>query len=739
MEYALGRSMAIPMAWLLFIVLCTFNALSEPLGVGEQRCTTCENVGALVTSKPELSILGAALKKAKLWKVLGEEGKTFTLFAPTNDALEKIFKEARLTCVHDFYKAQPCTSTADLLSSTNLKTILLNFVVEGSFRVKDLEDGDLLQFVGSSVEQIHNSKTGIYIGNAKVLIADLLVENGVTHVVDNVLGSIDPRTMHASDVSINATAIHAASRILDADIFEGEELEEAANGVLTINIPGLQANRGIVGYPDGGLRNHMPLIFDPGFNKKEFSEPDTKFTYPTLRNVQRPESDEDLAFMSVLQLGSLIRSKQVTSLELVKLYTARLKKVDYVLKAVVTYTEKLALEQAAAADKLLAEGVYLGPLHGIPYGLKDIFAVPGYRTTWGSGVFKNQVINEESWVYQKLKAAGAVLIAKLATGSLAWDDIWFGGQTKNPWNIREGSTGSSCGPAASTSAGNVPFAIGSETAGSIVYPSSRTGITGLRPTFGMVGRSWVMSLSESMDKIGSLCRFAADCAVVLDIIRGKDPRDWSSGDIHLEDPFSVDVTKLTVGYLPDADMGVVKALAAKKVKMVPFDLNYTVPTAQFLLNVTMDVETLAHFDHWQRAGEDAKYEDQTAWPVELRRARFISAVDYVQAQRVRGKLATEVMHSIQEQRIDAFIGNATDWEKVCVGNLVGLPVIVIPTGLKEINGTRRRITVQTGIYGAPYQDGKVLALAMAYQSDTNHHLQRPPVDNLGPEDDSLPY
>lgn len=408
------------------------------------------------------------------------------------------------------------------------------------------------------------------------------------------------------------------------------------------------------------------------------------------------------------------------------------------LKAVVTYTEKLALEQAAAADKLLAEGVYLGPLHGIPYGLKDIFAVPGYRTTWGTAVFKDQVINEESWVYQKLKAAGAVLIAKLATGALAWDDIWFGGQTKNPWNILEGSTGSSCGPAASTSAGNVPFAVGSETAGSITYPSSRTGITGLRPTFGMVGRSWVMSLAESMDKLGPLCRSAADCAVVLDVIRGKDPTDWSSENIHLEDPFSLDVTKLTVGYLPDADMGVVKTLAAKKVKMVPFHLNYTVPSAQFLLNVTMDVETLAHFDHWQRASEDLKYEDQTAWPVELRRARLISAVDYIQAQRARGKLASEVMHTIQEQKIDAFIGNATDWEKVCVGNLVGLPVIVIPTGLKEINGTRRRTTMQTGIYGAPSQDGTILALAMAYQSLTNHHLQRPPVDNLGPGDDALP-
>jgi len=195
-------------------------------------------------------------------------------------------------------------------------------------------------------------------------------------------------------------------------------------------------------------------------------------------------------------------------------------------------------------------------LHGIPYGLKDIIAVPGYKTTWGSKSFKDQVIDEEAGVYQKLKAAGAVLIAKLSAGSLAWDDIWFGGRTKNPWNIAEGSTGSSAGSGASTSAGNVPFALGSETAGSITYPAARCGVTALRPSFGIVGRSWVMSLSESMDKLGTFCRSAADCAIILDTIRGKDSNDWSSKDIHLPDPYSIDVTKLTVGYLSDADMGV---------------------------------------------------------------------------------------------------------------------------------------------------------------------------------------
>ncbi|KAG4171203.1 hypothetical protein ERO13_A12G194800v2 [Gossypium hirsutum] len=282
----------------------------------------------------------------------------------------------------------------------------------------------------------------------------------------------------------------------------------------------------------------------------------------------------------------------------------------------------------------------------------------------------------------------------------------------------------------------IPFAIGSETAGSITYPASQCGVTALRPTFGSVGRTGVMSLSESLDKLGPFCRNAADCAVILDVIRGKDPDDLSSRDIPFGDPFSVDITKLTVGYLDDADMEVVHVLESKGVKVVPFKLNYTVDSVQGILNFTMDVDMLAHFDEWQRSGKDDDYEAQDQWPVELRRARVVSAVDYLQAQRARGKLIQEVKENFN---VDAFIGNATDWERVCMGNLVGLPVIVVPTGFKNIpnpppTGTRRRTTVNTGIYAPPNHDHIALALAMAYQSATNHHKQRPPIDELGPND-----
>ncbi|XP_013608916.1 PREDICTED: glutamyl-tRNA(Gln) amidotransferase subunit A isoform X3 [Brassica oleracea var. oleracea] len=517
-------------------------------------------------------------------------------------------------------------------------------------------------------------------------------------------------------------------------------IQEIANGATEMNLPIYRTNRKLVATKNGGLENPSPLVFNASWNREVPRAQAKRFNYPSLSGVRLPENEEDIAFMSVLELGELIKTKQVTSKELVRIYLKRLKRYNHVLESVVTYTEELAYKQAKEADDLLSQGTYLGPLHGIPYGLKDIVAVPGYKTTWGSTSFKDQVLDIEAWVYRRLKASGAVLVAKLVTGSLAYDDIWFGGRTRNPWNIEEFSTGSSAGPAASTSAGMVPFAIGSETAGSMTYPAARCGVTAFRPTFGSVGRTGVMSLSESLDKLGPFCRTAADCAVVLDAIKGKDPDDLSSREIAFVDPFSVDITKLTVGYTKDADMKVVEVLGSKGVNMVPFELNYTVDSVQGILNFTMDVDMLAHFDEWQRTGQEDLYEAQDQWPVELRRARVVTAVDYIQAQRARGKLIREVEKSFI---VDAFIGNVTDWEKVCMGNLVGLPVLVIPTGFKNISeppptkSCRRRTTINAGIYAPPERDHIALALGMAYQSVTDAHKKRPPVDDLGP-DDSIP-
>ncbi|KAL4191906.1 hypothetical protein AMTRI_Chr06g191340 [Amborella trichopoda] len=527
------------------------------------------------------------------------------------------------------------------------------------------------------------------------------------------------------------SSLKTALRFLDVDFFNDSKLREMVKGAEELNVPAFRDIRKLVASTNGGLHDPYPLVFHPSWvGAKGVPSNCELYKFPRISGVQRPQRNEDIAFMTVLELGALIRTKQITSKELTDIFLQRMKRYDNILEAVVTFTEELAYSQAERADDLLKQGTYLGPLHGIPYGLKDIIAVPGYKTTWGSRTFKDQVLDMEASVYKKLRSAGAVLIAKLATGSLAYDDIWFLGRTRNPWNIGEFSTGSSAGPASGTSAGLVPFAIGSETAGSICFPAARCGVTAIRPTFGTVARTGVMSISESLDKLGPFCRSASDCAIILDIIRGRDQDDPSSRDVFFEDPFSINISKLTVGYLPDAEVEVVHVLASKGVNMVPFNLTYTVKTAQSILNFTMDVDMLSHFDEWQRAGGDDEYEAQDQWPVELRRARLIPAVDYVQAHRARGKLIKEVRESFT---VDAFVGNATDWERVCMGNLVGLPVIVIPTGTKNITdppkgGTHRRTTVTTGIFAPPHRDSVALALAMAYQSVTDHHKQRPPID-----------
>ncbi|KAL3366565.1 hypothetical protein AABB24_011318 [Solanum stoloniferum] len=448
--------------------------------------------------------------------------------------------------------------------------------------------------------------------------------------------------------------------MLDAGFFNDCKKLEIQKGAKDFNIPIIRSNRKLVATENGGLSDSCPLVFNSAWKSQEAKRVTDKFNYPASSGIQRPKNDEDIAFMSVLELGQLLKAKLLTSEELTRIFLNRLKRYSPVLESVITITEELAFQQAKEADQVLAKGKYLGPLHGIPYGLKDIIAVPDYPTTWGSKSFKDQVIDVEAWVYKRLKCAGAVLVAKLVSGSLAYDDIWFGGRTRNPWNIEEFSTGSSAGPASSTSAGLVPFAIGSETVGSITYPATRCGVTA----------------------------------------------------------------------------GVLKS---KGVNMVPFNLDYTVDSAQGIVSFTMDVDMLAHFDEWQRSNQDDEFEAQDQWPLELRRARVISAVDYIQAQRGRSKLIREVKENFT---VDAFIGGSGDWEKICVGNLVGMPVVVIPTGFKKISNapsddTRRKTTITTGIYAPPDHDHVALALAIAYQSVTNHHKQRPPIDDIGPND-SIP-
>ncbi len=357
--------------------------------------------------------------------------------------------------------------------------------------------------------------------------------------------------------------------------------------------------------------------------------------------VKRPANIEDLAFASVVDLGQLLKTRKITSMELTEMYLARLHKYNDKLNCVVTFLDDVARAQAKQADAEIAAGKYRGPLHGIPWGAKDIIAVKGYKTTWGSNAYKDQVIDEDASVIEMLRDAGAVLIAKVTTGELAQGDQWFGGQTKNPWNLEQGSSGSSAGPASATAAGCIAFGIGTETSGSILSPSGRCGITGLRPTFGRVSRYGVMALSWTQDRLGPLCRYAEDCAVVMSAIAKPDGRDLSVSELPFNWNAKVDVRKIRVGYLKDAfdetrdpaakklDDATLEQMKALGVELIPL----TVP------DWTMDVssysiESAAFFDELIRTGRDKQLTSPNrgnGW----RSARLMPAVEYLQSQRAR--------------------------------------------------------------------------------------------------------
>jgi len=441
-----------------------------------------------------------------------------------------------------------------------------------------------------------------------------------------------------------------------------------------------------------------------------------------------PEDPEDLAFYTVRDLGELIRKRKITSTELTKLYLARLKEHGPKLECVITLTEERALRQAKRADEEIAAGKYRGPLHGIPYGAKDLLAVEGYKTTWGAMPYKDQVIDQNATVIRKLDEAGAVLLAKLTLGALAWGDVWYGGMTRNPWNLEEGSSGSSAGPAAATAAGLVPFAIGTETWGSIVSPSTRCGTTGLRPTFGRVSRTGAMALSWSMDKIGPICRTAEDCAIVFKAILGPDGTDPSVIDMPFEYRPHADFGKLRIGYtksLFDADYdnrtrdaATLEVLERLGARLVPIELpNYPVESLAFVLNA----EAAAAFDDLTRSNRDDLMVRQikAAWPNVLRSSRFIPAVEYIQANRVRTMVIREMGNIMSE--IEVYVAPSFGGDNLLLTNLTGHPCVVVPNGFDD-KGSPVSIT----FVGRLFDEGTLLAVAKAYQDATDFHKKHPP-------------
>ena len=443
-------------------------------------------------------------------------------------------------------------------------------------------------------------------------------------------------------------------------------------------------------------------------------------------NIQLPKNKNDLAFYSIEHLASLIKNKKISSLELTKFFIERIKKWGDTLQCVISIQEDIAYQQAKKADEEIAKGQYKGLLHGIPYGLKDLFAVKGTKTTWGAAPYQNQVIEEDAYVYTRLKEAGAVLVAKFTLGALAMGDYWYGGRTKNPWNLQYGSSGSSAGSASATVAGLVPFAIGTETWGSIVSPSTTCGATGLRPTFGSISRTGAMALSYSLDKIGPICRSASDAAIVFSYIHGTDGKDGSAVNMPFNYADKKDIKKLKIGYaknyfdkIKDTNNNDLKALAVfKQMGVELFPVNF--PDSgiyQFnIMDVIIGAECAAQFDEMTRNNIDDLLTRQTKndWPNQFRTARFVPAVEYINAQRHRYILMQKVNEVINQY--DAILcPSRGDGNQSAITNLTGHPVVCVPDGFNKKSNTPTGIS----FVGKLFDEATILLVAKKYQEQTN--------------------
>jgi Asp-tRNA(Asn)/Glu-tRNA(Gln) amidotransferase A subunit family amidase len=477
------------------------------------------------------------------------------------------------------------------------------------------------------------------------------------------------------------------------------------------------------------LQNSVPpaILFNPipvGFQFEKVKKP---FRMSRPGKVSMPKDIEGIAFYSVGQLAELIRTRKITSEQLTRMYLGRLRKYGPKLECVISLTEDRALAQAKKADAEIAKGKYRGPLHGIPFGVKDLLAAKSYRTTWGSVPYKDQVIDEDATVVKRLEDAGGVLVVKFTMGELAMGDVWYGGRTRNPWNYKQGSSGSSAGSAAATAAGLVGFAIGTETLGSIVSPATRCGVTGLRPTYGRVSRTGAMALSWSMDKIGPICRSAEDCATVFNAIYGPDGKDQTLYDAPFNYDPRVDWKNVRVGYLKtefdsvrfnkkisDSVLTVLRRLGAT---LIPIELPKTSVEG---LSIILDAEAAAAFDELTRSGKDdiMVRQNKGAWPNSFRSSRFIPAVEYIEANRIRYLVIQEMQKLMKD--IDVYVAPSFGGSNLLLTNLTGHPCVVLPDGFTK-EGTPTSISFIGQLFG----EAKLLAVAKAYQDATDFHLKHP--------------
>lgn len=527
------------------------------------------------------------------------------------------------------------------------------------------------------------------------------------------------------DSQVVAEDVQAAQKILDLN-FDQNEVD-----MLLRNVN--QTLSGMKELHNYEMDNSIPpaFTFRPQHTGKPIAESQKSQQWELPTKVEMPANRNDLAFYTVAELSVLIRERKITSVELTQFFIERLKQYGSELESVITITEERAMAQAIKADDLLKNGTYLGPLHGIPYGAKDLFSVPDYKTTWGAGPYRDQNRGDElATVVKKLDEAGAVLVAKLTLGALAMGDVWYGGTTKNPWNLEQGSSGSSAGSGSSTAAGLVPFALGTETLGSIVSPSTRNGVTGLRPTFGRVSRAGAMALSWTMDKIGPMTRSALDCALVLDAIRGEDNKDLTVQNHPFNYTGKADLSKLKIGYLKDyfdgrrgsqktndsISLEVLKSLGAtlepvEWVSDMPFGAMQAILTA----------EASAAFDALTRSDQDTLLVRQNAgaWPNLFRAARFTSAVDYINANRARYELVEKVNALMKEY--DVIVTPSFGGSQLLTTNLTGHPCVVLKNGYNN-QGSPTSIS----FIGNLFDEATILSVARTYQEATDFDEQHPP-------------
>lgn len=451
-----------------------------------------------------------------------------------------------------------------------------------------------------------------------------------------------------------------------------------------------------------------------------------------LPKTTLPENRNELAFMSIAELAYLVKNKKISSVDLASFFINRIKKYGDTLQCVISITEEIAMAQAKKADEEIAAGKYRGPLHGIPYGLKDLFAVRGTKTTWGAAPYKDQVIEEDAYVYQRLQEAGAVLIAKFTLGALAMGDYWYGGRTKNPWNTATGSSGSSAGSASATAAGLVPFAIGTETWGSIISPASTCGLTGLRPTFGSISRSGGMTLSWSLDKIGPICRSAADAAMVFAFIHGTDGIDASATNTRFDYVQRSDARQLKIGYAKNyfdrirdttrSEWQVLRSFREAGFSLIPVDFPDSAVYPFNIMDVVISAEAAAAFDEFTRNNIDDEMTKQGKydWPNSFRVSRLMTAVEYINANRHRYLLMQKVNELMNT--VDVVIcPTRGSGNQSAITNLTGHPAVCVPTGFDS----RSKLPTSITFIGQLYEEGKLLSAVEAYQSLTSWHLQHP--------------